>query len=99
MERIPCPNNVTDPNAFAVKIEGDSMYPRYMQGEIVVVDTTKTVINGDDVVVKLHNGAVMVKRYKMMRDMVFLESYNPACDSIPILDGDMLCCFKVVCRM
>jgi SOS-response transcriptional repressor LexA len=96
--RIECPADIIDPNAFAVQVEGDSMYPRYMQGEFVIVDTTKPVMNNDDVVVKLHDGAVMIKRYKMMREMIFLESYNPAVEPIPVLDGDMVCCFKIVCR-
>jgi phage repressor protein C with HTH and peptisase S24 domain len=74
------------------------MYPRYFSGEYVIVDTTKQVCNNDDVVVKLHDGAVMVKKYKQISGMVFLESYNSSVEPIPVLDGDMVCCYKVVCR-
>ena len=97
-ERIDCPADITDPHAFAFQVEGDSMYPRYKHGEYVIVDTTKTVMNNDDVVVKLADGAVMVKLFKQISGMVFLESYNQAVETIPVLDGDMVRCFKIVCR-
>lgn len=97
-ERIDCPADITDPHAFAFQVEGDSMYPRYKHGEYVIVDTTKPVMNNDDVVVKLHDGAVMVKLFKQISGMVFLESYNQAVETIPVLDGDMVKCFKIVCR-
>lgn len=94
--RIECPPDISDSHAFAVQVTGDSMYPRFIEGEYVIVDTTKPVCNGDDVVVMLHDGAVMIKRYRLMRDMVFLESWNPAYEAIPVLDGDMKRCYKVV---
>lgn len=97
-ERIDCPADITDPHAFAFQVEGDSMYPRYKSGEYVIVDTTKPVMNNDDVVVKLHDGAVMVKLFKQVSGMVFLESYNQAVETIPVLDGEMVKCFKIVCR-
>lgn len=96
LERIECPVEITDPCAFALQVEGDSMYPRFMPGEYVIVDTTKTVMNNDDVVVKLYDGSVMVKRYRIIRDMIFLESYNSVYESIPVLDGDIMCRYKVV---
>lgn len=97
-ERIECPADITDPHAFAFQVEGDSMYPRYKHGEYVIVDTTKTVMNNDDVVVKLSDGAVMVKLFKQISGMVFLESYNQTVETIPVLDGEMVRCFKIVCR-
>lgn len=96
IDKVECPASIIDPHAFALKVEGDSMLDRYKNGEIVIVDTTKKVINGDDVVVKLTDGAVLIKQYRLFREMVFLHSYNSAYEDIPILDGDIECCFKIV---
>lgn len=99
MEQIPCPAQVTDPNAFAFRVEGDSMIPRYYPGETVIVDTTKEVVNNDDVVVRLSDGRVMVKRYRRTNGTVLLESYNPAEDPIVVSPEEIKRCYKVVCRV
>ena len=99
MERIDCPAQITDPNAFAFRVEGTSMVPRYYQGETVIVDTSKEVINNDDVVVKLKDGRVMVKRYRKTNGTVLLESYNPTEDLIIAKPEEIRCCYKVVCRI
>lgn len=39
--------------AYAVYIEGDSMYPRFKQGELAVVDPRRKAQIGDDVIVQL----------------------------------------------
>lgn len=98
MDRVSCPDDIIDPAAFAFRVEGDSMAPRYLPGEVVIVDTTKPVMNNDDVVCKLVDGSVMVKRYKIIHGVIFLESYNSAVEPIPVTDGDMVRCYKVVCR-
>ena len=45
MDRVPYPSSIKDPNAFAVRVTGNSMIPRYYAGEIVICDTTKEVMN------------------------------------------------------
>jgi phage repressor protein C with HTH and peptisase S24 domain/transcriptional regulator with XRE-family HTH domain len=52
-----------DPNAYALKCEGDSMRPRIQPGEFVVVEPNQPVEPGDDVLVKSKDGRVMVKRF------------------------------------
>lgn len=37
-----------DPNAFAVRVVGDSMQPRYIQGDIVIFSPAAEVHDGDD---------------------------------------------------
>jgi phage repressor protein C with HTH and peptisase S24 domain len=39
---------VHDPNAFAVRVVGDSMEPRFREGDIVVFSPASEVRNGDD---------------------------------------------------
>jgi phage repressor protein C with HTH and peptisase S24 domain/DNA-binding XRE family transcriptional regulator len=44
---VRCPD-LHDPNAFAVRVVGDSMEPRFRQGDIVIFSPAAEVQNGDD---------------------------------------------------
>jgi SOS-response transcriptional repressor LexA len=57
-------SHVTDPNAFAVIIEGDSMEPEVKAGDRVVVAPNLEARNGDLVLAKLNKGGVLLKRFK-----------------------------------
>lgn len=46
------PPGLEDPNAFAVAIEGDSMVPRYREGDIVLFSPAAPVASGDDCYVR-----------------------------------------------
>jgi phage repressor protein C with HTH and peptisase S24 domain len=48
---IRCPD-LHDPNAFAVRVVGDSMEPKYLHGDIVVFSPAAEVHNGDDCFVR-----------------------------------------------
>ncbi len=48
---IRCPD-VHDPNAFAVRVVGDSMEPRFRENDIVVFSPASEVKNGDDCFVR-----------------------------------------------
>ena len=96
LDRIDCPADITDPHAFAFLVEGDSMHPYAKHGNKVIVDTTKTPINNDEVVVKLADGRVMVKIYKKIDSYILLQSYNSSVEPIPVKPEDLLCCFVVV---
>jgi Peptidase S24-like len=52
-----------DPNAYALKCEGDSMQPRIQAGEFVIVEPNQPYTPGDDVLLKSKDGRVMVKRF------------------------------------
>jgi repressor LexA len=49
---VRCPD-LHDPNAFAVRVVGDSMEPKFSQGDIVIFSPAVTVENGDDCFVRL----------------------------------------------
>jgi phage repressor protein C with HTH and peptisase S24 domain len=53
--------HVTDPNAFAVILEGDSMEPEFKAGDRVVVAPNVEARTGDAVLVKLMDGRVYFK--------------------------------------
>ncbi len=48
---VRCPD-LHDPNAFAVRVVGDSMEPRFSEGDIVVFSPAVEVRNGDDCFVR-----------------------------------------------
>jgi repressor LexA len=48
---VRCPD-LHDPNAFAVRVVGDSMEPRFYEGDIVVFSPAVEVRNGDDCFVR-----------------------------------------------
>ena len=55
---------VTDENAYALEISGESMKPAYRKGDIIVVSPAAPVRKGDRVVVKTKDGEVLVKELK-----------------------------------
>ncbi len=61
-EYIACPD-VTDPNAFAARVVGDSMVPEYREGEIVVFSPALPTPSGSDCFVRLErDGETTFKR-------------------------------------
>lgn len=62
---IPWPTR--DPNAYALRVKGDSMQPRIRPGELVVVEPNVTPLAGQDVVVRTRDGRKMVKQLLIRR--------------------------------
>lgn len=48
---VRCPD-IYDPNAFAVRVIGDSMEPKFFEGDIVIFSPSSEVRNGDDCFVR-----------------------------------------------
>jgi SOS-response transcriptional repressor LexA len=51
-EYVRCPD-VTDADAFAARVVGDSMSPSYLEGDVVVFSPAKPVADGQDCFVRL----------------------------------------------
>lgn len=67
------------PDAVAVCVKGDSMYPRYMEGDILIYDqhTSIAKASGHECVVGLADGRRYVKTVRQQPDgMITLESFN-----------------------
>lgn len=58
---LSCPD-VSDPDAFAARVHGDSMTPKYRQGDIVIFSPRAPVKNGDDAFVRFNDGQTTFKR-------------------------------------
>lgn len=66
-----------DPDAYALRCNGESMRPRVKHNEFVVVEPNTQIQNGDEVLVKSQDGRVMVKELAYVRDgIVHLASVN-----------------------
>jgi len=66
-----------DPDAYALRCNGESMRPRVKHNEFVVVEPNTQIQNGDEVLVKSMDGRVMVKELAYVRDgIVHLSSVN-----------------------
>ncbi len=70
---------VTDPNAYALEISGDSMEPVFRDGDLVIASPNAPVRRGDRVVVRTTSGEVMAKQLaRQSARRVDLKSLNPA---------------------
>lgn len=57
-----------DPNAYALRVRGDSMHPRYRAGEFVIVEPAIEPSPGDDVVVCCTDGRKMLKMLNWIKE-------------------------------
>ena len=60
-EYLSCPD-VRDADAFATRVHGDSMSPKYRDGDIVIFSPAKSPRNGDDCFVRFEDGTTTFKR-------------------------------------
>ena len=57
-----------DNAAYALRVRGDSMHPRYRAREFIVVTPSIEAQQGNDVVVKLNDGRKLLKQLNWNRD-------------------------------
>jgi repressor LexA len=58
---VGCPG-ITDDAAFAARVQGDSMNPRYQQGDIVIFAPSLPARDGDDCFIRFADGRTTFKR-------------------------------------
>ena len=62
---------------YALRVNDDTLSPRILDGEAIIVDPFSTPQTGEDVVVQLRNGDTIIKTLLSIRDdNVFLGSIN-----------------------
>jgi len=97
-EREPVrPRNKVGPRSFALVVEGDSMRPRFMPGDIIIIDPDRDCENGDLCVVK-YNDEVTFKRIRFQNGDVVLRPLNPKFPDITIRQDSEID-FQVVGRI
>lgn len=76
-EFVPSPADIDDANAFALRISGDSMSPRFRDGDIVICSPASVPENGDAVVAKVNGDETTCKIYYLDGKNVILSPVNP----------------------
>ena len=74
---IRCPD-VHDPNAFAVRVVGDSMEPKFREGDIVIFSPAAEVNNGDDCFIRftMPHETTFKRAFFESKDKVRLQPRN-----------------------
>lgn len=70
-----------DPKAFAVSLEGDSMEPRFYDGDILIVQPTTEVHSGCFVVARFASDGVIFRRLEMRGSKIILVPLNSQYES------------------
>jgi phage repressor protein C with HTH and peptisase S24 domain len=55
------PPGISDPDAFALRITGNTLAPAYRAGDVVVLSPEAEIRRGDRVIVKTRNGEILAK--------------------------------------
>jgi len=74
------PSDVADERAFGVRLRGDSMEPKFSDGDIAILLPSIAATNGEIVVANLKDEGVLCKimHVQLDRNLIKLSSYNPA---------------------
>lgn len=76
-EFIPSPFDINGKNAFAFRITGERMAPRYFEGDYVVACTDITPSSGEAVLVKVKDKNIMCGILSLQPNSIFLIPANP----------------------
>ena len=66
-EYIGCPD-LSDPDAFAARVHGDSMTPKYREGDVVIFSPAASWREGNDCFVRFDDGQTSFKRVFFEKD-------------------------------
>lgn len=73
------PNQKGQKNSFALYARGESMSPRYMQGELVYAIMGQSPLPGADCIIEMMNGEAYLKQYAKSTDKeIICRQLNPA---------------------
>jgi repressor LexA len=88
-------DDVKDPQAFALRVKGNSMAPRIEDGDIVVVSPQAEAHNGDICVVRV-SGEDTLKKVKLEGTYLHLIPLNPEFEPVTVKKKDVDFVWKVV---
>lgn len=74
---------------FGLMVRGDSMYPRIVEGDVVIVRCQSDIDNGDIAVVLVNGNDATVKKVKKSPQGITLIPLNPAYDYINYTNEDI----------
>ena len=65
---------------FGLKVKGDSMYPKYMEGDTIIVRKENDCESGQDCVVYVNGYDATLKKVIKKQDCIILQPLNPVYD-------------------
>jgi len=81
-EEINVDNITSDKEYFGLKIKGDSMYPEYLNGDIIILEQINDCNSGDDCVVMVNGNDGTFKRIFKYKDGITLQPLNNAYEPV-----------------
>lgn len=75
-EEIPASMLINGNDYFALKVEGDSMYPDYMSGDILIIKQQSDCKSGDDCIVMVNGDDATFKRVIKQDNSIILKPLN-----------------------
>lgn len=88
-------DDVKDPQAFALKVKGNSMAPRIEDGDVVIVSPQQEPRNGDICVIRV-DGEDTLKKVKFEGSYLHLVPLNPDFEPVTVKRKDVNFVWKVV---
>lgn len=88
-------DDVKDPDAFALKVKGNSMSPRIEDGDIVIISPQQEAHSGDICVIRV-SGEDTLKKVKFEGNYVHLIPLNPEFEPVTVKKKDVDFVWKVV---
>jgi DNA polymerase V len=83
---------------FVIRVTGDSMEPRILDRDLILVDCRKEPRPGN-IVVAMINGAAVVKKFLRPKGQIILRSTNPRYAEIEVKENDQFQITGVVLRI
>lgn len=74
---------------FGIKVKGDSMSPKYLEGDTIIVEKTNNCENGQDCVVAVNGNEAFLKRVFKSETGIMLQALNPNYDPIIFNNKDI----------
>ena len=76
-EHIEVPFEIKDPDAFALRIFGDSMYPKFLDGDYVIASPNQEPRNNQPVIAMINKNETTCKLFLEQKDHICLSPINP----------------------
>lgn len=67
---------------FGLVVKGDSMEPRFVEGDVVIVRKQSTAETGDIVIALVNGDEATIKKLKHIKDGIMLVPLNPAYETM-----------------
>jgi len=87
------------PGAYAIRVKGDSMLPRFRNGNVLIVSPGGRWGDGDTCLVRHVDGHVWIKRLSAHDSTWCLESDNPAYPTIPLRQSELAYVHRVTAAL